>query len=430
MRFHRLSISVVASLLTVAGASAAPLSGQIVVDPENPRWLVRSGTEQPVFICGPGDPEGFLYRGALQPDGTRSGDQNALIERLRGTGANCIYMQIVRSHGGDGEATHNPFVNHNPSLGLNDAVLEQWETWFDAMDALGVVIFLFFYDDSSVIWTGNSVSAAEAAFIQGIVNRFEHHRNLIWCVAEEYSEGMSSTRASNVAATIRAADDHEHVIAVHQLNGLAFDFANDPNIDQFAMQYNATTAQALHDGMVSAWNTAAGRYQLNMSESSGFGGGADSRLKSWACAMGGAYVMIYQMDIESTPESDLLDCGRLARFFENTGVNRLAPDDELAFGATRWVLANPGAEYVAYASARSGDLGLRSLPAGEYDFQWLDCATGLEVTQASIAVSAGDRTFPTPGGLGAEVAVSVRRSSAVSVESETWAGIKALYRTQ
>jgi len=33
----------------------------------------RSGRPQ-LFLCGPGDPEGFLYRGTLNPDGTRTGD--------------------------------------------------------------------------------------------------------------------------------------------------------------------------------------------------------------------------------------------------------------------------------------------------------------------------------------------------------------------
>jgi hypothetical protein len=428
MRLLTLWLSLAILCTFTVALEAAPLAGQIMVDPENPRWLVRSGSQLPVFICGPGDPEGFLYRGALQPDGTRSGDQDALIETLRGTGANCMYIQAVRSHGGDGGPTENPFVDHDPSLALNDALLDQWETWFDSLDALGVVIYLFLYDDGSILWTGDSVGQPERDFVYGIVDRFEHHRNLIWCVAEEYSEGMSTTRAANVAAEIRAADDHDHVIAVHQRHGLSFDFPNDPNVDQFAIQYNVATAQALHSGMVSAWQAAAGRYQLNMSESSSFTGGADSRKKSWACAMGGAYVMIYQMDIASTPLSDLQDCGRLVRFFEGTRVNRLAPHDELAFGSTQWVLAEPGTEYVAYTSARSGDLGIRSLAAGDYDFRWMDCATGTEVNQTNVAVAAGDRTFATPAGLGSEVAVSLRRGSSVAVESESWAGIKAKYR--
>ena len=93
--------------------NAAPLMGQIVVDADNPAWLKYEGGG-PHFMAGPGDPEGFLYRGALNTDGTRDGDQQMLIDKLIPTGANSIYLQAVRSHGGDGDSTHNPFVNNDP----------------------------------------------------------------------------------------------------------------------------------------------------------------------------------------------------------------------------------------------------------------------------------------------------------------------------
>lgn len=54
-------------------SSAVPLDGQIIVDPNNPSWLKYNGGG-PFFLAGPGDPEGFLYRGALNADGTRNGD--------------------------------------------------------------------------------------------------------------------------------------------------------------------------------------------------------------------------------------------------------------------------------------------------------------------------------------------------------------------
>jgi hypothetical protein len=80
-------------------ARAKPLRGQVVIDPKYPAWLKREGGSH-LFICVPGDPEDFLYRGRRNPDGTRAGDQMALIDKLAQYGGNCIYMQIVRSHGG------------------------------------------------------------------------------------------------------------------------------------------------------------------------------------------------------------------------------------------------------------------------------------------------------------------------------------------
>ena len=78
----------------------APLPGQIIADPEHPSWLMRHGGE-PIFICGPGDPEGFLYRGEEKPDGTRDGDQTQILRKLEEHGGNCLYLQAVRSHGGE-----------------------------------------------------------------------------------------------------------------------------------------------------------------------------------------------------------------------------------------------------------------------------------------------------------------------------------------
>jgi len=387
-----------------------PKTGQIVVDADHPQWLKRKGGG-PFFMCGPGDPEDFLYRGRLNPDGTRDGDQKALIEKLKGTGANCIYLMAVRSHGGDGDKTHNPFVNNNFVKGLNESVLEQWEVWFTEMDKNDIVIYFFFYDDSARIWnTGDKVGQEEKDFIHTIVDRFEHHKNLIWCIAEEYQEAFSVERVKNIAAQIRAADDYCHVIAVHKLNGLDFtEFADEPNIDQFAIQYNVPTADALHKGMVSAWKRAKGKYNLNMAEAADFGAGKEARTKSWACAMGGSYVMILGMDVASTSKSDLQDCGHLVRFFESTNFNEMSPHDELKYGDTRYVLALPGTSYIAYTPSLKGKIGLKNTTAGNYEFHWFDCATGKQFLQTEVAVAMGDQTWIKPVGMGNEVAVYIKR---------------------
>lgn len=387
-------------------------------------------------MCGPGDPEDFLYRGKLNPDGTRDGDQMALIEKLKGTGANpvrdptrlgegpagvpkgkvsnganCIYMMVVRSHGGDGDKTHNPFIDNDPNKGLNSKVLEQWEEWFDQMDKNDIVVYLFFYDDSAKVWdTGDQVGQKERNFIQGIVDKFEHHKNLIWCVAEEYDEAFSPQRVKNIAATIRAADDYGHVIAVHKHSGLDFsEFADDSHIDQFAVQYNVPTAEALHEGIVSAWKRAQGRYNLNMSEAADYGTGSEARKKSWACAMGGAYIMILQMDIANTAKSDMEDCGRLVQFFNSTNFNQMSPHDELRYAGTQYVLALSGDSYIAYASALEGEIGLKSMTGGTYRFRWFDCATGNQVTQENINVAADSQSWPKPDGIGSQLAVYIKR---------------------
>jgi len=362
-------------------------------------------------MCGPGDPEDFLYRGKPRPDGTRDGDQMALIEKLKGTGANCIYLMAVRSHGGDGDKTQNPFVNNDPRKGINPKVLEQWEKWFTEMDKNGIVIFFFFYDDNARIWdTADQMSKEEKDFIHKLVNRFDHLRNLIWCIAEEYQEAFSVEHVKKIAAEIRAADDCDHVIAVHKLHGLDFsEFAEEPNIDQFAIQYNVDSAEDLHKAISEAFRNAAGRYNLNMSECASHGTGAAARKKSWSCAMAGAYVMILEMDIATTAKSDLEDCGRLVRFFESTNFYEMSPHDELGCDGTKYVLALPGVSYIAYASELQGKIGLRNMSAGTYEFRWFDCATGKQVTQTKVKIESGDQSWSKPRSIGNELAVYIRR---------------------
>ena len=390
-----------------AGARTAP--GQVVVNADNPRWFEYQGAG-PFFLAGPGDPEGFLYRGELQPDGTRKGDQRKLIRKLAASGANSIYLMAVRSHGGDGDATQNPFNGHDEDAGLNAKVLEQWRKWFKRMDRNGVVIFFIFYDDGSEPWvTGDVVGSEERAFLRGLVEEFDHFKHLIWVVAEEYQERFTPSRVSAIAAEIRAADSRDHPIAVHKLNGLRFDeFADDRNLDQFAIQFHGADADDQHQGILVAYNDARGRYNLNMAEAPNWGTGEVARKKAWAVAMAGAYVMAFEMDIASTAAEDLSDLGRLRLFMESTGFQEMEPRDDLARNETLYLLANPGESYLAYAAEGKGALGIAELHAGRYTVRWLDIVSGAEVTSART-VKAGKRKFKRPRSIGAEAALYLVR---------------------
>jgi len=253
------------------------------------------------------------------------------------------------------------------------------------------------------------MSKEEKDFIHTLVNRFDHLRNLIWCIAEEYEEAFSVERVKKIAAEIRAADDYDHPIAVHKHHGLDFsEFADGLNIDQFAIQYNVDSTEDLHEAISEAFRNAAGRYNLNMSECAWHGTGAAARKKSWACAIAGAYVMVLEMDIATTAKSDLEDCGRLVRFFESTNFYEMSPHDELGCDGTKYVLALPGDSYIAYAPELSGKIGLKNMTAGTYEFCWFDCATGKEVKQTKVKVCAGDQSWSKPHSIGDELAVYIR----------------------
>ena len=348
----------------LASAAQGQLPGQVVVDPDNASWF-RYQEGSSFFLCAPGEPEDFLYRGSQNANGTRNGDQGSLLAKLGPTGANGIYMQAVRSHGGDGNSTHNPFIDNDPSKPLNNAVLDQWEGWFATMDEQGIVIVFFFYDDSARIWgsKGSGLAVQETTLITALVDRFEHHKHLIWVVAEEYQEKWSKAEASGLAAIIKAADDHDHPLAVHQLTGLGFGFPDDPNIDQFAIQHNEADPDQVNADMVSTWNNASGRSNLNLAEPKGglWGTGSLARRNSWAAALGGAYVMHIDWDIANTPVARLNECGYLRTLMEMADLTSMAPNNALASGSTNYVMADPGRAYIAHT--RDGESGFRRSPS-------------------------------------------------------------------
>jgi len=431
-----------------------PQYGQIMVDPDNPSWLVYNrdengdGRPDPFFLCGPGDPEGFLYRGIRNPDGTRKGDQEKLIEKVRMSGGNCIYLMAVRTHGGDAwkdaerdpesfpDKEHNPWIGQNPAFGLNPDILDQWELWFTEMDRNGITIYLFIYDDAirvgeQIGWPldeAGNLHPGERQFLQAIVNKFEHHKNLVWCIMEEGQEiGKDwQLHISKIAETIREADDYKHVIATHQLGGNLFFHADDPNIDQFAIQGNwetGSTPDSIHTWLVNAWNISEGRYNLNMAEYkthddlSQAGDREGIRKNSWSMAMAGSYIMVLGMEIINTPAEQLQDCRRLQQFFESTNINKMAPHDELKYAGTEFVLASPGYSYIAYSSENSGKLGLQNMVAGTYDMMWYDCVTGQSLKQNNEKISSGRQSWKKPSELGEELALYITRSDG-AIKSE------------
>ena len=407
--------------------SATIPDGSLVVDHEHPAWL-KYHNEGPLFMCGPGDPEDFLYRGTRNADGTRTGDQMTLINKMVGTGANCIYFQAVKTHGGDGDSTMNPFVNSNVNGLLDEDILDQWETWFTAMDANDIVIFFMFYDDYSSPYgsglMGGELPAQEAYMIDAIVNRFEHHKHLIWIVSEEYQKALTAARVSKIAERIKMADDFDHPVGTHQLPGTSFDFNSDDNMDQFAMQLNDATTSYVHSSCVAAWNNVGGLKNVNLAEIYEFNTipqtGAALRQKAWAAAMGGAYSMWLWMDIASTPVSDLQICGRLVGFMESTRFYETQPYDSLARGNTDYVLADPGNVYIVYGDSGTS-LGVNII-AGNYFVKWFDPVDGDWVDEGSQTLTAGDNTFTKPGAISSEAALYLELDDGWSygVEAENY----------
>jgi hypothetical protein len=153
---------------------------------------------------------------------------------------------------------------------------------------------------------------------------------------------------------------------------------------------------------------AAGRYNVNYSGAQSMSVGVTFRRKSWAMALGGAYVMHFGWDIDTTDLADLESCGRLREFMELVDLTHLVPHDELAWGGTEFVLAEPGVRYVGYAAAPTEDLGIAALPARSWELSWFDPATGTWAHESVTTSGGGDAAFAKPATIGDDVAFYLR----------------------
>eukprot|EP00049_Salpingoeca_infusionum_P014798 m.281315 g.281315 ORF g.281315 m.281315 type:complete len:273 (+) comp15751_c6_seq14:180-998(+) len=217
--------SVVGILACAHQVTCAAQPGQLIRHPRHPEYLTRKGSEgDTVAIVAPGDPEGFLYLGTKQGDGTRAGgQQQEIIDRMIAQGGNALYCIAVRSYykkskDADGDATQNPFINDDPYQGVNHAILDQWDAWLTQLDNANIATFLFLYDDGSRPFGLNgfddSLPSEEIAFVQAVVQKFAHLKNLVWVIAEEYEDAYRAKPflVSMLAKAIKDADVNNHLV--------------------------------------------------------------------------------------------------------------------------------------------------------------------------------------------------------------------------
>ena len=435
--FRKIVLAACLLLATFPTHAQSFLPNQIRVDPDNGSYLVYhrdrngDGKPDPFFAIGPGEPEGFLYLGERRPDGTRDGKRQAeIINRMKAHGGNGLYFQLVRSHGGDGEADHNPWLNPaDPTSGVNEKAIAQWKEWFDQLRDAGIVLFLFIYDDGAHPFddggcaTNGAVSEPEKRFFQRMVNEFKGYPNLVWVVQEEFRflknhrKDPNATpcnearhrRARDLAALIKKTDEHGHPVGIHHNIGLSMQFGDDEAVDVYVQQAEIRKTgmhlDTLHREGTTGFDPLH-RYAYLMAE------GFDWHRKLliakdrtmlrktyFASAMAGGGVLVLAMFDGKTPDpSDemLGDFRRMQQFFESIPFNTLAPADDLRHGGTRWVLANPDqGRYLLYSPDNPANLGVKNISAGTYALRWFDPATGVEKTSEET-IKQGASTFARP----------------------------------
>jgi hypothetical protein len=414
------------------------LPGQIIVAGKNPGYLKYNGGG-PAFLCGPDNPETFLFLGDLNPDGTRSnGQQQLIIDRLVKSGANAFHFQMTRSRRcnikDEGDDTHCPFVNFDPSQPLNEAILDQWDGWISRLEKAGVIIHLEFYNDATDVemmdWKldeDGNLHPDEKRFFEGIVKRFKHHKNIIWGIEESVNK-LPRARLQHfmkLSELIAKFDNHNHPI-MHSFvtpdtserdigKDYVFpaDFSGDPHTQLVTWLHvlpHGDDYDAQHEAYLKWSRVGSGKFVVVKNETEKFPRTEpQSRIYQWSCAMTGMHALEAGHDVlrrQRLLEAD----GRIAKFMEQTDFHTMKPTDTLATGSTKWVLANPGNSYIAYTYDYSGPMGIKGMTAGTYDLMWFDAVDGETVHQTDVSVYSGNFILSKPDTIGNEVALYIRRS--------------------
>jgi len=441
---YRTQVSDNSSSATSAFTATGPLDdpealpGQIIVAGKNPGYLKYNGGG-PAFLCGPDNPETFLFLGELNPDGTRTnGQQQQVIDRLVKSGANAFHFQMTRIRRcnikDEGDDKHSPFVDFDPGKPLNKAVLDQWDGWISQLEEAGIVVHLEFYNDATDVemmgWKldeDGNLHPDEKRFIEGIVKRFKHHKNIIWGIEESVNK-LPRARLRHfmkLSELIARMDNHNHPIMHSFVTSdtserdigkdyvFPTDFNNDPHTQLVTWLHvlpHGEDYDAQHEAYLKWSRIGSGRFVVVKNETEKFPRTEpQSRIYQWSCAMTGMHALEAGHDVlrrQRLLEAD----GRIAKFMEQTDFHTMKPTDTMASGSTKWVLANPGNSYIAYTYDYSGPMGIKGITTGTYDLIWFDTVDGDTVRQTGVSVYSSNFILNKPDSIGKEIALYIRRS--------------------
>lgn len=414
------------------------LPGQVVVAGGKPGYLKYNGGG-PVFICGPDNPETFLWDGKLMPDGTRSGGKQVqMINNIAAAGMNGFHFQMFRmqrcNFKNEGDDTHVPFIDHNPAKGLDPDVLNQWDGWLDLMEEKGIIVHLEFYNDATDVqmmgWkldAQDNLHPDERRFIEGIVKRFNHHKNILWGIQESVNKlpPNRTLHYKKIAEVIARADNYNHPIVQSFVvpidnegdfppgGALADVYAGDENIDIVTWLHvvpHGEDYEAQHREYLQFYENDSHNFIMLKNETYHHPRkGTRARRYMWACAMTGTHTLEAYLHADSGNKTTLKECGYINQFMEQTEFYKMSPRDDLANGSTNWVLAKPGDCYIAYTYEYKDAMGIKSLVAGDYDLLWFNTLNGKTVRQLGVTVPWGNVTWKKPATMSDELVLYVKR---------------------
>ncbi|MEM8745058.1 MAG: hypothetical protein AAGF91_00015 [Actinomycetota bacterium] len=408
----------------IVDADPSPGEGALTVD-DSGHWFEYENSGEPYFLAGAGGPDDFLFLS----DERRQDIVDQLIEH----DVRSVSVAAVRSNGGEGDSTDNPFVvSSEPSSGVDDDVLDDWDRFLSQLDEAGIVTWFHLYDSGARPFGACTVDlpADEREFVKTLVERFREYRHLVWLPTADHQAGACSddlvdlAKVEALAAEIRRHDD-VHPLAVQHAVGQPAQYVGNPDIDVFAQQgcgptdalsVDATHAQGAYGDDVYVHSSCDPWHRELLAA----GDRTTLRRSWWSSVMAGGYVLFSGAWDAGDPSPGMLaDLGRINEFMDSTRFSEMGPLDDLAALDTTWVLGNQLADvYVLYSASNPTTVGVDGVSSGTYRLDWFDPATGRRVAEIAN-VTEETAAFGVPSELGPEVVVHVERADDLPASTTT-----------
>lgn len=392
-----------------------------------PQRLIYRGDY--TFFAGPGDPEGFLFEGSKQVNGTRSdGDQDKILDYMEEFGGNVLYIMTNRSIG-DGTSDENCWIDDDFNNPVNPVIMSQWHSWLRRAEQLGIIVMFFFWDDQGSgrdnpysNGSNAAVPAGELDYFTQIMNEFATYENILWVIGEEVEKEYSNARLSNQGAAIRSISD-EVLIGIHQLNGAVFQLPTDTNVKFFAIQLNNRTEDELYSLMAAIWPDAvANGYCYAMTEIGDPPSprGAAMRRTAWISLMAGCCgFSSLEMQFNATGRNgltdeemgdELVDCQRLVDFTDSTLWQEMGPNDTDIVSNIKHLLSGND-HHIAWFDAYTAAAQIGNMSAGTYTIRWQSCDNDDSDETTGVVLTSGTNSFTKPALISNECALYIERTA-------------------